>query len=464
MMETSGSHLPPENIPGNVPENVPGNVIADNATHENTNIRWFERANRVIPGGVDSPVRSFSAVGGTPVTVAKGQGAYLFDVEGNRYIDLIQSYGAIIMGHADPDTLRAIGDAASKGTTFGAPTTGEVLLAEEICSRIPGCDLIRFVSSGTEATMSAVRLARGYTGRSRVIKFAGCYHGHSDGLLAAGGSGIATIGLPDSAGVPPSSVNDTIICPYNQVPPPDVLDENVACVIVEPVAANMGVVPPVPGFLEGLRKACSSVGALLIFDEVITGFRVAYSNATALCEVTPDLYCFGKIIGGGLPLAAFGGRSDVCSMLAPEGPVYQAGTLSGNPLATAGGLSVLHRLDKSAYSKLQAKVGQFAAELQSCFAAAEAKAWVSQYGTLCSIFFGAENDISSYEEARAAASAITSDGTNTYAAFFHRMLEQGVMLAPGPYEAMFIGMAHSDGDLEYVLDAAKNAANSLCAN
>ncbi len=439
------------------------NTLADNTTYKNTNIAWFDRAKHVIPGGVDSPVRSFNSVGGTPVTVAKGQGAYLFDVEGNRYVDLIQSYGAIIMGHADPDTLDAIRNAMSRGTTFGAPTTGEVLLAEEICSRVPGCNLIRFVSSGTEAAMSAVRLARGYTGRSRVIKFAGCYHGHSDGLLAAGGSGIATIGLPDSAGVPPSSVNDTIICPYNQVPPPDILDENIACVIVEPIAANMGVVPPVPGFLEGLRKACNSVGALLIFDEVITGFRIAYSNATALCEVTPDLYCFGKIIGGGLPLAAFGGRSDIFSMLAPEGPVYQAGTLSGNPLATAAGLSVLRRLNRDAYSRLQAKVKQFATELQSCFVAAGTKAWVSQYGTLCSIFFGAGSEVHNYEESRIAASTVTSDGTGMYAAFFHRMLKQGVMLAPGPYEAMFIGMAHSDSDLEYILNAAKKASSGLCA-
>ena len=434
-------------------------TLDDESQHDNR--QWFERAKRVIPGGVDSPVRSFSAVGGIPITIDKGQGSYLFDTEGNRYIDLIQSYGAIIMGHSDPDTLKAIGDAASKGTTFGAPTVGEVLLAEEICSRIPGCDLIRFVSSGTEAAMSAVRLARGYTGRNRIIKFAGCYHGHSDGLLAAGGSGIATIGLPGSTGVPPSSVNDTIICPYNQIPPPDILDESVACVIVEPVAANMGVVPPAPGLLEGLRDACNSVGALLIFDEVITGFRIAYSNATAICKVVPDLYCFGKIIGGGLPLAAFGGRSDICSMLAPGGPVYQAGTLSGNPLATAGGLSVLRRLDKNAYSELELKVRQFAIELQNCFAAAGIGAMVSQYGTLCSIFFGTENAVHNYEEARSAASAVTSNGANMYAVFFHRMLEQGVMLAPGPYEAMFVGMAHSNSDLEYVINATKKAASGL---
>ncbi|MCL5947909.1 MAG: glutamate-1-semialdehyde 2,1-aminomutase [Actinobacteria bacterium] len=437
------------------------------------NDEWFARAQRVIPGGVDSPVRSFSSVGGTPVTVDHGKGAYLYDVDGHRYVDMIQSYGAVILGHADPGITSALYDAVSKGTTFGTPTRGEVLLAEEICARVPGCDQVRFVSSGTEAAMSAIRLARGVTGRDRMIKFAGCYHGHSDGLLAKSGSGVATMGLsgsgsgsgsvtearylpdslPGSAGVPVASVSDTIICPYNQVPSRDVLDEKVACVIVEPVAANMGVVPPVPGFLQGLRTACNAVGALLIFDEVITGFRVAYSNASTICGVIPDIYCFGKVIGGGLPLAAFGGRTELLKQLAPVGPVYQAGTLSGNPLATAAGLSVLNRLDEDAFAALAGKVDSFVAGLQAALSDAGLEATVQHYGTLCSMFFGTSNAVSDYDAASASAA------TGIYSKFFHHMLDGGVMLPPGPYEALFVGLAHSDADLDYVLEQARTAAS-----
>ena len=306
-----------------------------------SNADWFERATRVIPGGVDSPVRSFASVGGTPYTVMRGNGPYVEDAEGTRYIDLVQSYGAVLLGHAHPVVTEAVTRAAALGTTFGAPTPGEVRLAEAISARVPGCEQVRLVSSGTEAAMSAIRLARGVTGRDLVIKFDGCYHGHSDGLLAGGGSGVAMLGLPGSAGVSAGAVAATAVLPYNVVPE---LGDDVACVIVEPVAANMNLVAPAPEFLRGLRAACDAVGALLIFDEVITGFRLGRGGATAWAGVTPDLWCFGKVIGGGLPVGAFAGRRDLMSSLAPDGPVYQAGTLSGNPLATAAGLAVLNHV------------------------------------------------------------------------------------------------------------------------
>ena len=314
----------------------------------------FDRALRVIPGGVNSPVRSFRSVGGEPYFVARGEGAYVWDADGNRLLDYVQSYGASILGHAHPAVVEAVRHAATRGTTFGAPTEGEVLLAEAICARVPGCEQVRLVSSGTEAAMSAVRVARGFTGRDRIVKFAGCYHGHSDGLLAGGGSGVATLGLPDSAGVPAGAVGETVVAPYNRVPE---LDERVACVIVEAVAANMGLVAPAEGFLAGLRQACDAAGALLIFDEVITGFRLGQAGASGWSGVRPDLWCFGKVIGGGLPIGAFGGRADVLSVLAPDGPVYQAGTLSGNPLATAAGLVVLDALDPPAYAALSGSGG-----------------------------------------------------------------------------------------------------------
>ena len=314
-----------------------------------SNAAWFARARAVIPGGVDSPVRSFASVGGTPYTVVSGDGAFVVDTEGNRYLDMVQSYGAVLLGHAHPVVSGAVTGAALRGTTFGAPTPGEVLLAEAICARVPGCEQVRLVSSGTEAAMSAVRLARGATGRDRVIKFDGCYHGHSDGLLAGGGSGVAMLGLPGSAGVSAGAVADTEVVPYNVVPE---LDERMACVIVEPVAANMNLVAPRPGFLEGLRRACDASGALLIFDEVITGFRLGTAGATGWSGVRPDLWCFGKVIGGGLPVGAFGGGRALMAELAPGGPVYQAGTLSGNPLATAAGLAVLGEVQPADYEAL----------------------------------------------------------------------------------------------------------------
>jgi glutamate-1-semialdehyde 2,1-aminomutase len=418
------------------------------------NEAWFERARRVIPGGVDSPVRSFAAVGGTPYTVARAEGPFLWDVEGRRYVDMVQSYGAVLLGHAHPVVTRAITDAARRGTTYGAPTEGEVLLAEAICARVSGCEQVRLVSSGTEATMSALRVARGFTGRDRVVKFDGCYHGHADALLAGGGSGVATLGLPGSAGVPASAVADTIVAPFNQVPE---LDERVACVIVEPVAANMGVVAPEPGFLQGLRDACDAAGALLVFDEVITGFRLGPGGASVATGITPDLWCFGKVIGGGLPVGAFGGRREVLEVLAPGGPVYQAGTLSGNPLATAAGLAVLETVDGPQYDALSARAARLARGLTDVLAGAGWPVSVPAVGPLVGLFF-ATGPITDAAGARAAAAS------GLYARFFWAMLERGVALAPGPYEAMFPGLAHGDAEVDAVLYAAADAAATLAAS
>ena len=415
------------------------------------NASLWSRALAVTPGGVNSPVRAFGAVGGSPYFVARGSGAYVWDVEGRRYLDMVQSYGAAILGHAHPVVIEAIRKAAGEGTTFGAPTEREVLLAEAIASRVPGCEQVRLVSSGTEACMSAVRLARGATGRARVVVFEGCYHGHSDGLLAGGGSGVATLGLPASAGVPPAAVAETMVAPYNVVPS---LGPEVACVIVEPVAANMGLVPPAPGFLAGLREACDRVGALLVFDEVITGFRLALGGASAWYGVKPDLWCFGKVIGGGLPLAAFGGRRDVMSSLAPGGPVYQAGTLSGNPLATAAGLAALSLLDSGAYSTLVERVARFASGLASSLAKAGVEAQVPVAGTLVGVSFGPA-PVTSYAGARASAE------TGLFPGFMRGLLSRGVALAPGAYEILFPGLAHSDEDLDRVVSAAGEVAEDL---
>ena len=421
---------------------------ADGSACHTTNESAFARASEVLVGGVNSPVRAFRSVGGTPYVVARGEGAYVWDVEGRRYIDLVQSYGASIVGHAHPAVVEAIKTCAGQGTTFGAPTYREIVMAEAMCERVPGLEMVRMTSSGTEATMSAIRLARGVTGRPKVLKFAGCYHGASDSLLAAGGSGIANQGLPGSDGVPPSAVADTIVAPYNVVPE---IGPDVAVVIVEPVAANMGLVAPAPGFLEALRDACTKSGALLLFDEVITGFRLGAGGATTWSGVTPDMWCFGKIIGGGLPVGAFGGSKAVMSYLAPLGPVYQGGTLSGNPLAMAAGLAVLAMCTDDAYADLEARTSRFVGALMNAISSSGLPIQVPRIGTITGLHLSA-TPINNYDEARVA------NDNGLYAPFFHEMLKRGVAMAPGPYEALFPSFAHTDADLDVVVQCAGESA------
>jgi glutamate-1-semialdehyde 2,1-aminomutase len=416
-----------------------------------TNESLFARAQRVIPGGVNSPVRSFGSVGGTPYFVARAEGPYVFDVEGRRYIDYVQSYGPGILGHAHPAIVAAVRDAALRGTSYGAPTENEILIAEEMIDRVAGLEMVRLVSSGTEATMSAIRLARGITGRDRLVKFAGCYHGHADSLLVAGGSGVAQQGLVGSEGVTAGAVADTIVAPFNVVPD---LDETVAVVCVEPVAANMGLVAPGPEFLAGLREACDRSGALLMFDEVITGFRLCRGGAEDWYGVRPDIWCFGKVIGGGLPMGAFGATAEIMSGLAPLGGVYQAGTLSGNPLATAAGLAALAQLDDAAYAQLTVIAERLQTGLTEAFADAGLPAVVPRVGPLLGLFFTTEapND---FESAKAAAD------NGVYPRFFHGMLERGVALAPGAYEAIFPSLAHGDEEIEATVEACREVASLL---
>jgi glutamate-1-semialdehyde 2,1-aminomutase len=404
----------------------------------------YRRALELIPGGVNSPVRAMRAVGlDEPFFVQRGDGAHLYDVDGNAYLDWVMSWGPLIFGHADPDTVEAVREAASRGTSFGAPTEAEVELAAEIADAVPSIEKVRLVSSGTEAAMSALRLARGYTKRDRIIKFAGCYHGHADALLASAGSGLATLAIPSTPGVPSAVTADTIVCPYNDV---DVVAEAVlrygeglAAIIVEPVAGNMGVVPPAEGFLEALRSLCDASGALLVFDEVITGFRVARGGAQARLGVTPDLTVLGKIVGGGLPLAAFGGRGDVMDLLAPSGPVYQAGTLSGNPLATAAGLSVLRRLrDESLYDDLEQKGARLHAGL--------AELGVVQGVGAMQTLFMSDRAVRNFDDAQAC-------DTERYGALFRHLLSRGIYLAPSQFEAMFLSFAHTNDDIDRTVEA-----------
>jgi len=410
------------------------------------------RARARIPGGVSSPVRAWDAVGGEPFFAADADGAYLIDTEGRRYVDYVQSWGASILGHAAPTVVEAIQRAAAHGTSYGAPTVREVELAEAIADRVPSAEKVRFVSSGTEAAMTAVRLARGATGRPKIVKFAGNYHGHLDALLVAAGSGVATFGLPGSAGVTEGAVADTIVVAYNDDGALDAVfgehGHDIAAVLVEPVAANMGLVAPATGFLEGLRRRCDAAGALLIFDEVITGFRLGPAGAQGRFGITPDLSMFGKVVGGGLPLAAVGGRAALMDELAPLGAVYQAGTLSGNPLATAAGLAVLDQLDADAYARLEATAAQLADELAA--ALKENDAQVTRVGTLVGVFFTGES-VTDYESAK------TSD-QGAYARWFRGLLDGDVYVAPSAFETMFPSLAHGPEELARTADAAVTAA------
>jgi glutamate-1-semialdehyde 2,1-aminomutase len=388
--------------------------------------------------------------------VVSGEGAYVTDVEGQRYLDYVQSYGASLLGHAHPVIVETLRAAAGRGTTFGAPTPGEVLLAEAMVSRVHGLEQVRLVSSGTEAVMSAVRLARGYTGRDKIVKFDGCYHGHSDALLVAGGSGVAQMGLPGSAGVTAGSVADTTVAPYNEVP---TLDESVAAVLVEPVAANMNLVAPTSTFLSDLRVECDRVGALLIFDEVITGFRLAMGGAQEFFGVTPDLWTFGKVIGGGLPVGAFGGSTTVLASLAPLGPVYQAGTLSGNPLATAAGIAVLEHVTIDELALLAGRVKNFAADLQGAIRQAGLFALAPTVGSLMGVYLS-DTEVPA---PRNFAEAKVLNENGLYKKFFHAMLARGVALAPGAYEILFVSLAHTVDDLERTVSIAADAAKDIAS-
>jgi glutamate-1-semialdehyde 2,1-aminomutase len=407
-----------------------------------------------MPGGVNSPVRAFRAVGGEPLFIAKGGGSHIYDADGQRYIDYVLSWGPLILGHAYPQVVGALKEAVERGISYGAPTALETELAKRVVEAVPSIEMVRFVNSGTEATMSALRLARAYTGRSKIVKFEGCYHGHADFLLVRAGSGLTTLGLPDSAGVPGGIAQDTLIAPYNDLQAVDRLfSENraeIAAVIVEPVAGNMGVIPPEPGFLEGVREVTKTEGALLVFDEVVTGFRVAYGGAQALYGVTPDLTCLGKVIGGGLPVGAYGGRREIMEMVAPLGPVYQAGTLSGNPLCMTAGIETLKVLAQpGAYQRLEEKSARLADGLQEAAEGAGTPVFQTRVGSMLCTFFSAEKIVNH-------ASAKRSD-TSRYALFFRAMLENGVYLAPSQFEAGFLSLAHSEQDIEQTIEAAEAA-------
>jgi glutamate-1-semialdehyde 2,1-aminomutase len=404
----------------------------------------FRHASELIPGGVNSPVRAMRAVGlDEPVFFRGGSGAHLEGVDGRSYLDWVMSWGPLVFGHADPETVAAVQEAAARGTTFGAPTEAEVELAEEIVDAVPSVEQVRLVSSGTEASMSAIRLARGHTRRDRILRFAGCYHGHVDALLADAGSGVATLGIPSSPGVPSGVTADTIVAPYNDVVAAasavERYGEGLAAVLVEPVAGNMGVVPPEPGFLEALRSLCDAAGALLVFDEVITGFRVARGGAQERFGIRPDLTVLGKIVGGGLPLAAFGGPAEIMGQLAPSGDVYQAGTLSGNPLATAAGLSVLRRLrDETVYEDLEQRGRRLEEGLQPY-------GRVQRVGAMLTLFMR-DDPVRDYDDARAA-------DTERYGALFRHLLERGIYVAPSQFEAMFVSLAHSAEDVDRTVEA-----------
>lgn len=419
----------------------------------NRSAHLFEEAQKYLPGGVDSPVRAFKAVGGDPLFIKRAKGSKIYDEDGNEYIDYVCSWGPMILGHASLNVIKSIQRMAESGTSFGAPTELETTLAKMVCDAVPSIEMVRFVSSGTEATMSALRLARAFTEREKIIKFAGCYHGHSDGLLAKAGSGATTLGIPDSPGVPVGYAQNTLIAQYNDLE--SVRDlftrhNDIAAVIIEPVAANMGVVLPEPGFLEGLREVTRSSGALLIFDEVISGFRLAYGGAQEVYGVTPDLTCLGKIIGGGLPVGAYGGRTEIMEMMAPVGPVYQAGTLSGNPLAMAAGIETIRALQEpDFYKELERKAAMLWKGITESAAKVGVPLQVSRIGSIMTPFFASEL-VRDYESA-------TRADTQKFAKFHKKLLEQGVYWPPSQYEAAFVSQAHSFEDIEITIKAILKA-------
>lgn len=420
----------------------------------------FNQAKSYIPGGVNSPVRAFNGVGGNPIFFTRGEGPYLFDADGNKYIDYVASWGPMILGHANPEVLGAVNVALENGLGFGAPTEIETSLAQKVCELIPSIEMVRMVSSGTEATMSAIRLARGYTGRDKIIKFEGCYHGHSDSLLVKAGSGALTLGVPTSPGVPKSVAEHTLTLEYNNIENVREVVKNVghqvACIIVEPVAGNMNCIPPVDGFLQALRKACDDYGIVLIFDEVMTGFRVALGGAQSYYNVSPDLTTLGKVIGGGLPVGAFGGKREIMEYIAPIGPVYQAGTLSGNPISMSAGLAMLNILseDKDFFNKLNNNAQKLVNGILSKANDNGIDMTANVVGGMFGLFFTEESNVTNFEQA-------SNCNLERFKSFYHLMLNEGVYLAPSAYEAGFISSKHTDIEIQFTIDAADKALSRL---